>query len=97
MLELEIRGFGIAMEQMMKCRGMVPQKQAALSSAPVMMQQSLNKLTGQVEWNVVHFHEDQDHGTGATSFEFSFNSWGILVSAIILDFCIAKLRMSPWV
>lgn len=26
----------------------------------VMMQQSLNKLTGQVEWNVVRLH---DHGT----------------------------------
>jgi len=37
-------------------------------SGAVMMQQSLNKLTGQMEWNVVRLQEDQDHGTGAHSF-----------------------------
>jgi hypothetical protein len=29
-------------------------------ASDVMMQQSLNKLTGQVEWNVVRLHDDQD-------------------------------------
>ena len=46
-------------------------KQGAVPSSAVMMQQSLNKLTGQVEWNVVRLHDDQD-GTGASLTSSSF-------------------------
>ncbi|KAG0578071.1 hypothetical protein M758_5G196600 [Ceratodon purpureus] len=48
------------MEQL-RSRAMAP-KQGAVPSSAVMMQQSLNKLTGQVEWNVVRLHDDQDDG-----------------------------------
>lgn len=40
-------------------------------ASDVMMQQSLNKLTGQVEWNVVRLHDDQDDGEVSEAFTWT--------------------------